>query len=230
MELARDPILFQAVREELMTAYKTDPVTQQRIVDAQTLVALPLLQSIYIEVMRLHVSVNITREVVGPIEVEGHRLEKGDLIQAPSEISHHNEDSWSAEGHPASEFWAERHIKYVETTNEVGEVRIVPQFTMAGRSNDFFPYGMLPRGPSKTSTNHSIIGGGVSMCPGRFFAKQEIMLTMGMLVSRFDIEFVEWTTPDGSISDRVAENDVRWAGAASVPPDRDMKVRWKRLW
>lgn len=68
------------------------------------------------------------------------------------------------------------------------------------------------------------------MCPGRFFAKQEIILTFSILVSRFDVEFVEWTRRDGSPSDRGPQNDVKWSGAASVPPDRDMKVRWKRVW
>jgi len=57
-----------------------------------------------------------------------------------------------------------------------------------------------------------------------------MMLTVAILVSRFDIEFVEWTQLDGSPSDRPAKNDVRWSGGAAVPPDRDMKVRWKRLW
>ena len=73
-------------------------------------------------------------------------------------------------------------------------------------------------------------GGGVSMCPGRFFAKQEIILTLAILVARFDLEFIEWTMLDGTPSDRAACNDVRWTGAAGVPPDRDMKMRWKRLW
>lgn len=57
------------------------------------------------------------------------------------------------------------------------------------------------------------------------------MLTVALLVLRFDMEFVEWTTLDGlSTSKRPAENDVRWSGGAAVPPDRDMKIRWKRRW
>lgn len=69
------------------------------------------------------------------------------------------------------------------------------------------------------------------MCPGRFFAKQEMMMTVALMVSRFDIEFVEWThLEDGSHSDRPAQNHPSFIGGASVPPDRDMKVRWKRLW
>jgi cytochrome P450 len=73
-------------------------------------------------------------------------------------------------------------------------------------------------------------GGGSAICPGRFFAKQEIMLTLAMMVARFDIEFIEWTKLDGSASDREARSDVMSCGAAAVHPDRDMKIRWKRLW
>lgn len=74
------------------------------------------------------------------------------------------------------------------------------------------------------------IGGGTSICPGRHFAKQEIMLTLAMIVSRFDIEVLDWTMLDGSISDRPARDNERYCGAAAVPPDRDMKVRWRKLW
>ncbi len=68
------------------------------------------------------------------------------------------------------------------------------------------------------------------MCPGRHFAKQEIMMCIAMMVTRFDMEFEAWVKLDGTPSDRPPLNDDRWAGAAAVPPDRDMKTRCKRLW
>ncbi len=68
------------------------------------------------------------------------------------------------------------------------------------------------------------------MCPGRFFCEARNYADNRLsFVSKFDIEFVEWTMPDGSPSDRAAKNDTRWSGAVGMPPDRDMKVRWKRL-
>ena len=73
-------------------------------------------------------------------------------------------------------------------------------------------------------------GGGIAICPGRFFAKQEILLTVAMLISRFDFEFVEWIQPDGKPADRPAENTAGSHGGGSMQPDRDMKVRCKRLW
>lgn len=56
------------------------------------------------------------------------------------------------------------------------------------------------------------------------------MLTIAMLASRFDMEFIRWEKMDGTRSDRPARGDPHYAGAAGVPPDRDMRVRWKRLW
>ncbi len=56
------------------------------------------------------------------------------------------------------------------------------------------------------------------------------MLTIAMLVSKFDWEFVEWVKMDGTPSDRPPRNDPKYTGAAGVPPDVDMKVRMKRRW
>lgn len=68
------------------------------------------------------------------------------------------------------------------------------------------------------------------VCPGRHFAKQEIIITLGLVISKFDLEFVEWTKLDGSPSDRPAQDNEDYAGAEAMPPDRDMKIRWKRVW
>jgi hypothetical protein len=144
MEVFKDPALFRAVREEVKSAFVTDPASSNRIIDAQKLVALPLLQSIYIEAMRLHVSINITREIMEPITLDGFTLERGAILQASSELASRDESVWGVEGHPASEFWAERHIKHVEVEDEHGKVTTVPQFSMAGRTNDFIAYGMVP--------------------------------------------------------------------------------------
>lgn len=144
--MIRDPALFLAVREQATSALI--PGTPE--FDIQKLASIPLLQSIYVEIMRLHVSINITREVLHPLEVEGgYVLPPGSIIQARTGMAHYNEDVWGDEDnkHPADEFWAERHVKYAErevTDPKTGEVKIerVAQFEMRGRPSDFFPYGM----------------------------------------------------------------------------------------
>ncbi|KAM7211038.1 Cytochrome P450 [Rhypophila decipiens] len=199
MELAQDVELQQAIREEVEFTYTVDPETGTRIIDGQKLVTFPRLQSVYTELMRMHVSMNVTREVVGTgVKLRGYEIPPGSLLQAPSEIPHYDESAWGTEEHPACEFWAARHVKSVEPEeidSKTGKRKQVLQFDMMGRPSDWFPYG-----------------GGQGVCPGRYFAKQEIMLTLATFVSR------------------PAQNDGKYAGAAGVPPDRDMKIRWKRIW
>ncbi|KAK3688015.1 cytochrome P450 [Podospora appendiculata] len=211
-ELVKDPALFQEVRAEVLQAYIVDATTGERKIDVQKLTALPLLQSIYTETLRVHMSLNLTREVNNTVVVEGYSLKKGAVLQAITQLAHLDEATWGREGHPASEFWAHRHLKHVPRL-EKGEGGSVLELFMAGKSGSFVPFG-----------------GGPSICPGRVFAKQEILLTLVIVVARFDVEFVAWTKLDGSPLDRSARDDATYIGSAAVPPDRDMKLRWKRLW
>jgi len=213
MELNKDPELLRAVREEVASAFVTDSVTGERTLDVQKVVMLPLLQSLFTEVLRLRVSMIIMRVVEEPMSIGGVDIAKGSLIHAYSRIAHTDEDTWGAQEHPASEFWAERHIKYVEEKDKTGQLRRRREYAMAASPACFFPFG-----------------GGVPICPGRQFAKNEVFTMLGILVDRFEMEFVRWTKADGSPSDRPAESDQRFSGIGSLPPDRDMIVRWKRIW
>ena len=67
------------------------------------------------------------------------------------------------------------------------------------------------------------------MCAGRKFAKPEVLLAVAIIVSRFEVEFVEWLKPDGSPSERPALDDQAYANAVAASPDRDMNVRWRRI-
>lgn len=65
------------------------------------------------------------------------------------------------------------------------------------------------------------------MCPGRNIAKPEVFLAAAMVVSRFEIEDATWLKPDGSVSDRAAQNDVNYANSVAAAPDRELRVRWR---
>lgn len=73
-------------------------------------------------------------------------------------------------------------------------------------------------------------GGGISICAGRNFAKHEVLLAVAMIVLKFDVEFIEWITPNGTRSDRPAKDDSGYGNGIAAPPDRDMKVRWRKRW
>ena len=141
MELAKDPSLFQAVKEEVSTAYVTDPHTKSQTLDLQKLANLPLLTSIYTETLRIHMSFNVMRNVQESFQIDGYTIPKGSMIQAPQTIAHYDEAIWGVDEHPASEFWAERHIKSVEEKDDAGNITYKRSFAMAGRSSSYFPYG-----------------------------------------------------------------------------------------
>ncbi|KAI0097726.1 putative cytochrome P450 [Nemania sp. FL0031] len=209
MELFKDTSLFQAVQEEIETARGG---SGSRRLDLDTLMTLPLLTSVFTETLRLRMSLNIIRTLESPITIGGYEIPKGSYLQAPTMAAHYDEDTWGQPGHPASEFWAGRHIKYVES-NDSGKPGLQRVFATPGHPNTFFPFG-----------------GGTPICPGRHFAKAEIFSMVSIVVDRFDVEFIAWTELDGSPSDRPARNDARYSAAGSSPPDRDMLVRWKRRW
>ena len=141
MEIISDKALFQAIRNEAWSAFTNGEL------DIRKLVELPLLQSVYYECLRMHVAVNITRIIDEDMSLDGYALKKGYLVQTPSWISHHDEGIWFAPGHPATEFWAKRHLKYVESTDESGHKITIARFSMEGRSGGFFPFGQLTLTP-----------------------------------------------------------------------------------
>ena len=69
-----------------------------------------------------------------------------------------------------------------------------------------------------------ITGGGNLICPGRNLAKLEMTLTIALLISKFDVEFVGWTKFDGSPSDRPPQHLGELCGGGTAQPDRDMKI------
>jgi cytochrome P450 len=132
IHILSSPDLLSALREEIGSAISPHPTASLPTFDIQALTSLPLLQSVYTETLRLHVSVNITREVVKPLDIAGYTLPSGSIIQAPTAVAHFDEGVWGVEGHPASEFYAERHVKTVKGKRV---------FECVGKGSDLFPFG-----------------------------------------------------------------------------------------
>ncbi|KAH8772004.1 cytochrome P450 [Diaporthe sp. PMI_573] len=211
MEIFRDPKLFQAIKEEVRRAKIADGPDAGSL-DHQVLCSLPLLQSVLTECLRLHVGVLITRTSTDPVNISGYSFPIGSVFQAPTEVAHLDEAVWGAPDHPASEFWAHRHIKEIEKKDGTGKTIKSLEFSIAGRAGFFFPYG-----------------GGSGICAGRNLAKPEVLLVVAMFVLNFDVEFTGWVKADGTSSNRPAMNDTKYANAVAAPPDRDMMIRLRRV-
>ena len=139
-ELIQQPALWKAVQDEAETAFENDS-RGERALNMQRMLGLPLLQSVYAETLRMHVAVNITREVTDETTLAGYPLPKNSLIMAPTWIAHSNEKVWGVDNHPASEFWAYRHIRF---SGVEGEEEQKMEFAVPVGPSDFFPYGKLP--------------------------------------------------------------------------------------
>jgi cytochrome P450 len=151
IRIVEDPSLLQAIREEVTTACVTDAKTGSSTLDLDKLVALPLLQSVFTEVLRLYMNFNLIRFVHEPVTMQGFTLSRGCMLQAPMSIHHRDGAVWDRKGHPASEFWAERHIKHIEETDEAGRVTRKRVFAAAARPSSYYPFGMVESGSNLLS-------------------------------------------------------------------------------
>ncbi|KAK4446147.1 cholesterol 7-alpha-monooxygenase 4 [Podospora aff. communis PSN243] len=198
-----DPELLPNLRREARAAMITGSDGKPTL-DLPKLLTSPWLQSVYAETLRMRVIFSIVRDVERDANVDGFTVPKGALIQAPIPLAHFNDKAWGIDGHPPDEFWPQRHLS--------GNTAETKEFSTAGRNGYWFPYG-----------------GGITMCPGRNFAKQQILATLSLFLTRFDIEVEGWIMADGSgkRSDREARNGD---GFAVVRPDRDLKLKVRRKW
>lgn len=164
----------------------------------------PLLQSTYAEVLRLRVATTMTRTneddnfKLGP----DYTIDKNMTMTIFSSITAHNRQAWETArpesvAEPLDEFWPERFI--VQKSNKDAK------FSVEGLTECWMPYG-----------------GGQRMCPGRHFAKNEIIGTLGLLLELFECELV-----DLQRAERV-KPDKRWVPYGTLPPTKKVAVRLRR--
>lgn len=140
-----------------------------------------------------------------------------------------NPNVWNAgtpeNPHPLHTFWADRFLIYPndptsgplrkelaggrekshgESALAEKPLEMAPRFSMEGVAGGWIPYG-----------------GGQRMCPGRHFAKQEIIGTLAMLLTHYEIEL--WVPKEG-----VPECDMRFFPFGGLPPTKEIPFRMRR--
>jgi cytochrome P450 len=91
MEIIKDPDLHNKIREGISEAWITNDALKGSF-DIQKLASMPLLQSVYTETLRLHVSILVTRTATEPVVIGGYHIPKGSVFQAPTEVAHLDEN------------------------------------------------------------------------------------------------------------------------------------------
>lgn len=196
--------LLSRVMAELGTAKRGDGS-----LDIPTLLALPLLHSVLHEVLRLYVDALVTRELPQdltlPLDDDGQRsmlFGKNSVVIAPSWLGHRDEARWTDP--PSSQFHAERFLKGDPETGKV-------MFTTAGTNGKFFPFG-----------------GGKTICPGRNFAKQEVLASVAMFLLAFDFEPLGFVDGKGRKTESFPGLTNAYPGSAVIVMEGDMLVKISR--
>ncbi|PSR84021.1 cytochrome P450 [Coniella lustricola] len=178
-EIYRDPELLVQLRAELDSCVVRRADSRLRF-DIDQILRLPLLQAVYAETLRLRMHFYVIRMADRlDINIRDFIIPKRKTIVALTTVAHMDPEVWSTgtnSQHPVDQFWPGRFLKYPsENKNRDAYAKecctTTPIFSTKGLEGSWIPYG-----------------GGPRQCPGRHFAKRQILLTTAMMVSLFDCE------------------------------------------
>lgn len=227
IEILRDPALKQEASHCIAAAQRPPDASGPKPSDvparfsAPRLGSGPLLQSVYAETLRLRVAALIVRETAQrDFSFLGRWIRK-EVLTVSSQTEAMSPEIWSngiAEApRPLHQFWARRFLvdpvdlasgprrraappKAAKPTAQGGEGP--PYFSLEGLAASWTPYG-----------------GGKSLCPGRHFAKREIILTTAVFLALFDIE---------SVGRPEVHSDMRRFGFGTMLPNVKVLFRIRR--
>lgn len=196
------PELRSWVMDEIKSVQRADGS-----IDVPLLSKLPLLNSIFHEVLRVYIDLLIVRQVDADTTIGSHIVRQNEMIMAPSWLSHRNPDHFTKPD-------AFDPARFLTDDPETGKMK----FSTAGLTGKLFPFG-----------------GGHYMCPGRTFAKQEVLGAVAVLLLNFDIEFVEFVkslggrcTSAGQGADGFPKLKNGFAGNVVVGLEGDMRIKMKK--
>lgn len=201
-----EPHLRDRVMAELETVRQKDGG-----LDMHQLVALPLLSSIFHEVLRLYVDALVTRfvptDLALPVDEDNKHyllLQKDTMVLAPSWIAHHDPAWMTTTTAPENVFYAER---FLSVDSETGK----HIFNTSAANGRLIPFG-----------------GGKTICPGRVFAKQEVLAAVAMVLLSFEFDVLGFVDGQGNATQKFPGIRQNYPGTGTVCIDGDIKVRARK--
>ncbi|GAW13516.1 hypothetical protein ANO14919_029020 [Xylariales sp. No.14919] len=179
-DIYRDPELLASVRAEIDTCrLESDRADGCVRFDVDKLLRLPVLQAVYAETLRLRMHFYIIRmpDKVD-LKIQDWVIPQRKVIVTPTTVAHMDSEVWSTgpnNEHPVDQFWIGRFLKHpTGNTHEALKSHDASvTFSTKEVEGSWIPYG-----------------GGPRQCPGRHFAKRQILLTVALMVYLFDCEIL----------------------------------------
>ncbi|ETS85981.1 hypothetical protein PFICI_04006 [Pestalotiopsis fici W106-1] len=218
-EALKDPELLTQLKQEVAECTAKEGSNVQ----IKKLTLQPLLQSNYAEVLRLYVAVAASRVAeYCDINVAGYSVPKDSYLVMYSRSSAFDYPGWERAGRslkkPLEEFDAERFLvdadwvppslaalrKAEKTMARNTTSSTQKRFSVEGLLGLWYPYG-----------------GGDHICPGRHYAKHQIIISFAMLSEKFDFELQD---PEACT---VLPN-MRYAPFGALPPVGKIPFRLRR--
>lgn len=246
IEVFRDKNLLARVRDEIQAANLTEMTFRDK---TERHLSLPLLQSIYAETLRLRVELqSLFYSEHEEIQINEWRFPRKSVIIAPVGPAHRDPNFWNTKNgaEPLDKFWADRFLIYPNdaqggprkpktttttplrpsftnnntlpldnnnpdnnnTTNT--NAKPIPKFVSSGLANSYMPFGV-----------------GERVCPGRFFAKREVLGFCVAMVNEFDLE-MQWQDGKGNGTEDLRRMDPAYFGLGTQRPLRKFGFRIRR--
>lgn len=147
--------------------------------DVDQLLRLPVLQAVYAETLRLRMHFYIIRMPDRvDMNIRDWIIPRQKVVVTSTTVAHMDREVWDTglqNEHPVDQFWIGRFLNYPRE-GDGGNLKgpNPPEFSTKGLEGAWIPYG-----------------GGPRQCPGRHFAKRQILLTTALMVSLFDCEILK---------------------------------------
>ncbi|KAI1128000.1 cytochrome P450 [Nemania abortiva] len=196
--------IFESLRDTELNARMTKEALEccspDGSISISALAAQPLLESAYAEVLRLRVSIVMTRTVeYGDLNIAGYEIPRGDVVLMPTDAMHFNKELWARAGKPAdkpiTKFDPDRFLEPSETG---------PKFSTDKLAGLWIPYG-----------------GGDRMCPGRHLVKLEMLSFYAYMFSKYEIQ-----ADEGDMK-KVGPNR-HYVSFGVLPPDRTVRFKIRK--
>lgn len=204
------PGLVDRLREEIAPVFTPPEGVPSQPVRVHNLGRLvrnsPLLRSTFYEVLRTCGGTVSNRVVTEDTIVGGRLFKKGTPVMLAARPQHMDPVLW---GEDHGEFVPDRFIRAEDKGGKFGSRGDKPRGEAEGKDNE-------QRRQVKERMMRPF-GGGVSLCPGRFFASYEVWALVACLIWQYDMSVKE--------GEKIPTVDLKTPNLGVMSPTHDVKIR-----